>query len=325
MEEDQVKEETQLEAPKETEEVVEEEVVETDAKKTDEATPPPSGESDLMSRLEELERSNAGLKRAVSEERRGKQEVKGKLEQINSLLAESMQRKAEQPKEKAADLPKIPVEVDENGNITIDPKYFKDLMKSQLGEFTAPVKEIQEQVAATRQSQEQERAFNKLVSEVLSEDDAYQSAYQKIQRGATWLNNQVVQLQEEHGIKGFIDPDTALDALSGTVIETEFNKAFPDLDFERTMKAYDSKYSLRMALRSATVKPTKLQGKPGLDPEKAKKVLGKPNSLARARDQKNVQGGISEDTLSGLSYEDIDNLTPAERDKLMKVMEKLDI
>ena len=324
MSEEEIKEQEQ-ELEEEVVEEPEEEPAEPEGKpeeKPDEEKEPeqPLDIDSLKAELAELRNANQGLLRAVQEERRKRQEHDGRLSQITELLAQAKSRTDPEKPEKEK-LPNIPVEIGDDGEAYIRPDVLQEFLKRNLKTVEEPVKEIREELEQTRAAYEQERAFNQIVNEVISRDESYPTAYTQLQKAASWVNEQVKAMQEAADLTGYVPTQVALEALAGSAVEEEFHKLFPGADFERTIRAFDSKYDLMRAVDSFA-KSTK-KDKLTLDPQKAKKTMSKPSNLGSARG--GTKGGIEVETLETLSPEDIENLTPQEREKLLRILEKNDI
>jgi len=285
---------------------------------------PPSDIESLKAELAELKNANRGLLTTIQEERRRRQEHDGRFAQLTELLQQA--RAKSDGGEEKSDQKKIvnlPFEVDEDGNIVTDEKAFKEFLKKSLGDIDKPVQEIREELDQTRAYYEQERAFNRIVQDVVSKDESYPQAYQKLQRAADWINQQVIAMQEAAGIPGEIPTNVALEALAGTQVEQEFQKMFPGVDFERTVRAYDSKYDLARAVDSfAKAGSIKGNTAPAIDPKKAKATMRKPAGPGGVKNVGAVGDKISADNLPDITPEDIMRMTPAEREKLERILEQ---
>lgn len=276
--------------------------------------------SPLEERLAELEKQNQGLLNAITDERRKRQHSDGRLSQITELMSTAKERAADkEPAQKEAKPSHVPIEVTDDGKAFISTEALDALLKTKLKNYEEPLQRMQQEMEAAKATTEQERAFQESVSAVLSEDDEYPTAYRSVQKAADWVNKEVMRMQEQSGIDGYVPTAVALELLAGTAVEQEFTKRFPGMDFERTIKAYDSKWDLKQAIKS-TISVGKKPAPKGIDPLKAARVMGKPSSLTTPKQLKG--GGISDDDLDSLDMDTIINLTDAERDKLMRLLEK---
>ena len=284
-----------------------------DSEEKGEKDKPSPGDSDLQTRLEELETANQGLIKSLSAQRGIKQDLQGQLDEIKDAIAES--RETNLDLDDADNDPKstanIPVEFDDDGNMFIEPKYLKTDMSG--------IKSLQEEINSLRQDlsdKDVQKQEDKQLSNLLGEKVGYEEAHKQVQEAWSYLKDDTFDAYlEKNNLTAPSTPDQAIDMIMGSKeLSGDFQKKYPTLDLESVLEAklLGTPRYLRKALNAALT--TSDSSNEQLD-------LGKPNSLANA----NSGGSDTPESLlnkvadmSTEDYEKLDARTIAKIDKLLE-------
>ncbi len=311
------------------------EVIAASPSATDGKTTPPSGEEvavvptleSVQAELEVLTKANSGLLTAVRSERTQRQGLQDKHEQITHLMSGVLARQeqaatAEEEPETSAP-GNIPVQVNEAGDAFVEPTVFNKMIERQGETSEKRIQALEDQIADERAVSNQAAEFDKLVTSVVSEDTSYAKGYNELQKAYGWLNSEIVGWQNANRITGKISPGQALDIITDTEIEAEFNKAFPGVNVEKAIKAYESKRDLRNAIKDVMTEVTS-STTVKIDPKATKKLLAKASNLSEVQNQAQVKSGLTADTLAGMSVEEMEKIAPtaADLDKLWDIIER---
>ncbi len=311
--------EEDLKIKNENSEEVDEELEEdeTDSETGDDELTPSKETATLEARLDELETENKGLIKSLTAQRGQRQDLQNDLAAIKDAIAEA---RADATTEKEVEeldetLSKIPVDFDDDGNMSIDPKYL------QTGTGNPDIKALQDEIdtlkgtvnAQTVATQEQES-----LKTLLGEKDGYTAAHKTVSDAWSYMKNDLFDAHlEAKGLAAPQNSDQAIDMIVGSPELTEaFAKKYPTLDLESVVEAHliGTPRYMRKALDKAITKPDESKHET-LD-------FSKPGSLASA----NAGGSDSPETLlervANMDTEDYENLPPATLAKIDKLLER---
>lgn len=295
---------------------------ETETEEETETEPTPEERYSAMEeRLAKYEEENKAFQRAMLDERKKRQteaEEHGRLKtSVQEILAAVKARK------EAAAAPEpefIKLQYDDDGNPVIPKDVLTGLAREQA---EARVKPLEENVGQLTQSQQavrdqraQEDAFNRAVSQIVSEDESFKPAHAELDKAFGWLNQKVDEIQRAEGIEGVIQPGPALSLLAKHGALEEFKKVFPDKSASLVARAYESDFDLREALRSFAVTPV---AKP--DPKTVKKISQKPASLASVGNRKGIETSAADQVIE-FSVEDLLELSISDPKKYTALMKQ---
>lgn len=313
-----------------TEEVV---VTETDDKQVEPEKKEEPKAEDISVKLTELEKANKGLLKELLSERKGRQTVEGKLSQIGTTLSELLKQREEKKatevvKEKQTpELTKIALDLDENGNAFIKPELIAQIVDSNTpkGEIAELNKKIEGLSKAVEEEKERRKAeaikaestnaFEKTIKSILGEAETYEPAYGSLQKAYNWLNDAIVDYQQENEVGELKSSGHAIDLIEESGIGEKFSKAFPDIDYANIVRMYDSKTDLRRALKALT--PKAEAKKEGID-KLVKKASQKPSGLGSMKNQKSSTSTLDE--IAALSTDDIMGLPDSDIDKIKRLL-----
>jgi len=288
---------------------------------TDDEESPTSGGADeptmkqVQEELEDLRKAKEGLLTAVRSERSQRQELQGKQQQINELLSDVLARREqelEETPEQPAAPDNIPVQVNDDGDAFVEPGVFNKMIEKHGEASMQRIQALEDELSEERASAKRAADFNNLVASVVSEDSTYSSGYNKLQNVYGWLNQAIVDYQKANKIPGLMPPGKALDIIADTEIEAEFAKAYPGVNVEKTIRAYDSKRDLRNAIKDVMAENPAAPVK--TDPQATKKLLAKASSLGEVQNQAQVKSGLTVDTLAGMKLEEFEKIAATHED-----------
>jgi hypothetical protein len=270
--------------------------------------------ADLQSQLEELKRENQGLLHAKQEEKRKRQANQSKLESVeeklNKLAALIDTRST--TGEMVDDITKSGITVD----FTEDGTAF--IPKDKLNEVFIPsqqkIQDLEKALQATKIEQDARDEANKVINEVLGEDERYPAVYANYQKARNWAEQQVIEFQKENNLHGKMNSGQALDYVFDEDLESEFNKKFPGMDLETVVTAEDSVRLLRRMFRTHVTDDAPRSN----DNERFKKVLKKPAGLGQHGSSKTEISTL--DKLDSLTQDDIDALSDKQVEQLMATL-----
>lgn len=288
---------------------------------TEDAAPPADSN---LNRLLELEKANSGLLGALQAERKSRQNLESKMSEVTGFLAnlaaqraQSQQPTPQPPPRKPA---KIKVEIDEEGNAYVPETALDEVLAQRIKPAQVPkeMKQLHMQQMAAMQALQREKTFREAVNTVVKKDESYRDAYKEVDQAFDWINERVIQAQEQAGITGNVNSVAALKVLRGSVVGDEFAKKFPGMDFERVVRAYDSDYDLENAL-AMVVRSKQAQATSATDPKTLSGLVKKPSSLGGVRNQKEAKI-TTFDTIMNTSYDEINSMSDNDFKKLMEIM-----
>lgn len=277
----------------------------------------PEAVKELETKIAELEKKNMGLLNETKAQRRKRQETEGRLDKLTGTV-ESILNKVQAPSSTdGGEKPKgdkVILDYDDDGNPVLDTSVLSGV-NNQLNERIANLEAL---LQASVQQQQNTEDASKVIDAIVSEDEAYSGAYQKYRGARKWVEDKVVEFQNENNLEGLMSSGQALDHVFGEDLEGEFKSKFPGLDLERVVTAEDSQRHFRNTLASITASA---EHSPD-DVEKGnrfKKVLAKPSSLGGAANQKGAQLSAVE-KLANLTSEDIIGLSDADVARIEKAL-----
>lgn len=275
---------------------------------------------DMEERIAALTREKDGFMKGMKDERRKRQEFQGRFDQLSQTVNAILEQRTKQATADTGDTKKlkgVPVEFDEDGNAFLP----AENMQAMLTPYQKKIMELEQRLSATSGQIEQKHEENKVIQQILSEDEQYPTAYRKYQAAREWANQKVIDFQLDNNLQGPMTPEQALDYVFDETLETEFTQAFPGADLEAVIG--NSKRAFRKALKSFKVKPTEEPiEKPIADKKtpdsRFQKVLQKPSGLGNAKNSKSTPP-VTE-RVGQLSHQDIMSLNDADIAALQEAM-----
>jgi len=271
----------------------------------------------LEKKLNDLEAENKGLIKSLTSQRGQRQELQSDLASIKEAIADARADATTQKEVDAVEdtVSKIPVDFDDEGNMSIDPKYL------QTNTNNPDVEALQQELATlknTINAQTTATAERQQLDTLLGEKEGYKAAYKDVQNAWSYLKNDVFDdYLTKHSLAAPQTSDQAIDMIIGSKELTEtFTQKYPNLDLESVVEAHliGTPRYLRKALNKAIMEPP--------DSKKESLDFGKPDSLANV----NTGGSDSPESLlqrvADMDTEDFENLPEATMAKIDKLLEK---
>jgi hypothetical protein len=263
---------------------------------------------ELEDKIAKLEKKNMGLLNETKTQRRKRQQVEERLDKltgtVENILTQKQTVTGDSPDTGVTIPDKIVLDYDEDGNPVLEPNKVVAAATAELNERIA---NLESMLQASVQQQQNTEDSTKVINSIVAEDERYGSAYNKYQGARKWVEDKVVEFQNDNNVQGFMSSGQALDHVFGEDLEEEFKNKFPGIDLERVVTAEDSQRHFRNTLAS-------IAGSSGVSPDdvesgnKFKQVLAKPSSLGANANQKGAQLSVVE-KLSNLTSEEIIGLS----------------
>jgi hypothetical protein len=269
----------------------------------------------IKEQLAEKDRQITGLLNTVKTDRKKKQEYKGQLdavtETVNQILSQREQAEKLLARTSSDVDDRIEVDITEDGDAFIP--------KSKLNDAVAPLQQqiemLEERLKIATTQQEAARNSEKLIQSLVGEDERYNTVYNKYQSARKWVNDKVIDFQQENNIKRQLNSGEALTHVFDERAEQEFNKLFPGFDLASVTTAEDSTWHFKQMLKRGAESIDSLR----VPDDRFRRVVNKPSTLGKSTNAKAGELSLSE-RVSGLSTQDIMSLSDAQIEALSKFM-----
>lgn len=276
---------------------------------------------ELEKKVEELEKKNMGLLNETKAQRRKRQEVEQRLDKltgtVEGILTNRVTGSEQTPVVEAPK--KIVLEYDEDGNPVLDTSVLGNGSTAQVKALEDKIANLEALLQATSMERETASQAERVIQAIVGEDERYGTAYSKYQNARKWVEDRVVEFQNEHNLDGQMTSGQALDHVFDEDLENEFKSKFPNIDLERVVTAEDSQRHFRNTLAAIADASSPDSSREG---ERMKRVLGKPSSLGTNKNAKGASLGMDE-RLANISTEDILGLSDAQAAQLEKALARL--
>ena len=273
----------------------------------DPATFDPKEMEDLKTALADLEKEKQGLLKGVKDERRKRQELKGRLDEVTSTVNHILTTKEEQAaqsldKQVEATVNGIPVEFTEDGDAF--------LPTEKITAITSPyedkIQELEDKIEQLGAGADQRAEAQSTINSIVGENENYGAAYSKYQTARKWVEDKVIDFQRMNNIQGTLSSGQALDHVFNDELKQEFESTFESIDLVNIITAEDSKHHFREMLSNVAESTTP---KPDNKPDsRFQKVLQKPSGLGKSANAKGGETPLSE-RAGTMSTEDIMGLS----------------
>lgn len=274
----------------------------------------PAEIKELKERMAIMEKEKQGLLKATQEERRKRQETRGRLDQItttlNSMLDQREQLIAQSQRQKdEATLKGIPVEYDDDGDGYIADEGVRKMMTPHEEKIAA----LEAELAATRQGVQAQQEYNETVAALVGENEAYEPAHRQYKTARKWISDRVADWSYQNGWQGPMNSAEALTNVIDDNFEAEFAERFPGMDAFTVTVAEDSPKHFRRMLAQTAKSLTDIE--PAPKDSRFQRVIQKPSSLGKSANAKGNQSSLSE-KLGNLSATDLLGFGDAEIEAL---------
>lgn len=290
---------------------------------TDDTGSLPSNEdvNGLRAQIDELSKEKHGLLKTVKEERRKRQEIGGRLNQltetVNGVLAEKQNPAAEAIEESqiSGDLP---VTFTEDGDAYVSKTVIDNVVKP----YTEKITELEQMLVNTTASQAASNDAARIKNAIVGEDERYALANNKYQAARKWVNDQATDFTTQNKVGRALTSGEALDyVFNEKDTLDEFQAQFPGLNIVDIVTAEDSQHHFRTMLSNIaeSLNPGKtVTQQPEID-SRFKKVMNKPTTLSGTPNEKGSELTVVE-KVGALKAEDILNLSDAQVEALEKAL-----
>lgn len=271
----------------------------------------------LKDQIAELDKEKQGLLRGVKDERRKRQELKGRLDQVtdtvNDILSKRDQLATQEPKPTEAVVNGIPVEYTDDGDAFIP----ADKMTAITSPYEERIQDLERQLDALATGQDQKAQAQKIMDAIVGENEAFTPAYGKYQAARQWVEDQVVDFSRRNNIQGTLTSGQALDHVFDDDLKQEFESRFANIDLVDIITAEDSTHHFRRMLSNVAESTTpKTDNQPD---SRFQKVLNKPSGLGKSTNAKSGEIPLSE-RAGGMGSDDIMNLSDEQIAALEKAL-----
>lgn len=280
----------------------------------------PLTEEDIKSLQEELallKKEKHGLLQDVKGERKKRQSMSSRVETLEGTLNGilDVRTNATDVADSIGTPEAITLEFNDDGDALL-PQAALDAM---LKPYKEEIESLKGTLTATQQMQQANANAEQVMNSIVGEDPAYSGVFSKYQSARKWVNDRVVDYQIENNYEGTMNSGEALDNVFDNDTEADFNTNFPGMSLTDVVTAEDSQRHFRTMLNNAVSSANPQNDNATQNDSRFKAVLNKPSGLG---DTKNARAGhvpISE-KMSGLSTEDILNLSDAQVEQITKAL-----
>jgi uncharacterized coiled-coil DUF342 family protein len=264
-----------------------------------------------------LEKEKSGLLKGVQEERRKRQEINGRLDQVTTTVNSILERREaalESQESKDSDTLKgIQVEFTEDGDAFVPLEKLSPLTEK----YEEKIEALEEELNNTRNAQTSTQQYNQEVEAMVGKKPEYQGAYQQYRYARKWVSDQ---LQDFIMDNGYDRPLTSGEALSFAIDEnfrTEFASQFPDLDLVSIVTAEDSPWHFEQMLEVTSTALNDLKSAPS--DSRFQRVMNKPSTPGKSANAKGGELSLV-DRASNLSAADLLNMDSKQAEALERAL-----
>jgi hypothetical protein len=275
--------------------------------------------AELTEIVSDLKNENKGLLKAKQDEKRKRQEHQSKLSKIEEKLNAIIEskNKTTQTVESITDKG-LTLEFTEDGV----PFVPKDKLTELVDPTQEKIKDLEKQIQAAITSGQAAMQADKFVRDVLSEDERYPAVYKKYKDALKWVENKVIDYQNENDLRGKLTSAQAMDLVfkPNPKLKEEFINEFEDMSLISVIIAQDSEEFFRSMLDSNLPK-----NKTNDDNVRFNKVRQKPSSLVNSPKSSKGDELSVVDKLDSLSTTDIYNLKDTQINSLLEALREEEV
>lgn len=272
----------------------------------------------LKEQLAASEKAQAGLLKNVQEERRKRQEIKGRLDQVtttvNSMLEQREQLIQSQSQQDKDTIESIALDMNEEGEYVL-PKNVAT--KDDVTSYQERIDQLEQELANTRTQQESSREYDNAVAAMVGEKPEYDPAYRQYRTARKWVSDKVAEWSMNNGVQRALNSGEALSYAIDQEMIDAFSQQFPGLDITAVVTAEDSPWHFKTMLQKTADALSSVEPTP--PDSRFRKVMQKPSSLGKSANAQAGQDSLME-KLGGMSATDIMNLDEQRVDALTRYM-----
>lgn len=281
----------------------------------------------LKAEMAAKDKKIAGLLKEAKSQRKKRQDVETRLNElqdtVTNILA-SRQSPADDIKTQAQKVDDIiKGEYDDDGNPVIKTDALTGAVDEKTKALEEKVANLEALLQAGQQAQSAEAEGQKIINAIVGSDDRFGPAYNKYQTARKWVEDKVVEYQNENQIQGYMSSGQALDYVFDDEAEAEFRDSFPDMDLTAVVTAEDSQRHLKGMLTSIADAMSPETGTDDDGQSRVKKLMKKPSSLGSRSDQKTGQLDLL-DRLKGMSPDDLMGISDAQEQQILEALRRED-
>jgi hypothetical protein len=269
----------------------------------------PKEMEDLKAQLAESQTAQKGLLKNVQEERRKRQEIKGRLDQVtttvNSILeqrenlaAQNLEPQAQKDKDAVEG---ITVEFTEAGDAFIP----SEKLSAFTSKYEDEIATLKEELASTRETQTSSQEYQQAVDAMIGEKAEYAAAHRSYQTARKWISDVVADWSLNNNVNRPLNSGEALTHVLNDEVAEEFKQRFPELDMVTVTTAEDSPWHFKTMLAKTAESLNSIETEP--TNSRFRQVINKPSSLGKSANAKGGEVSLAE-KLASLSATDIMNL-----------------
>ena len=277
----------------------------------------------MQAQLAASEKKIAGLLNETKAQRRKRQESDARYDKLTDTVNSVLLTRQTPPVGKTA-VDKIDdtlkFDYDDDGNPIAKTDQIKALHAEELSALNEKVSNLEALLQQNTNTVAAKDEGQRKIDAIVGSDERFGPAYGKYQAARKWVEDKVVEYQQENQIGGMMTSGQALDDVFDDSNIADFTAAFPGINLERVVTAEDGQHHFRKTLSSIAdaMSPS------GDDDDKGKRISKLMNKASGLGKSANAKGGELSmvERLKSLSTEDLLNMTDAQEKTIMAALRK---
>jgi Skp family chaperone for outer membrane proteins len=276
---------------------------------------------DLQSQLAASEKKIAGLLNETKAQRRKRQESDARYEKLSDTVNNVLLTRQTPPVDKPVDAvaETLKFDYDDDGNPVAKADQIKALHAEELEKMNDKIANLEALLQQSTQAQGAADEGRKKIEAIVGSDERFGPAYSKYQAARKWVEDKVVDFQNENQIGGMMTSGQALDTVFDDAATADFAAVFPGINLERIVTAEDGQTHFRKTLSSIATAMSPNDG--GNKGARISKLMQKPSGLGKSANAKGGELSMVE-RLQSLSSEDLLGMDDAQEKLIMKALSK---
>ena len=276
---------------------------------------------DLQAQLAASEKKNAGLLNETKAQRRKRQESDARYDKltdtVNSvLLTRQTPGVVKPPADKVADTLKF--DYDDDGNPIAKTDQIAAIHAGELKQLNDKVANLEALLQQNSNAQGAADEGRKKIDAIVGSDERFGPAYSKYQTARKWVEDKVVDYQNDNEIGGLMTSGQALDSVFDDAATADFAAAFPGISLERVVTAEDGQTHFRKTLSSIATAMSPNDDDKG---KQISKLMNKASGLGKSANAKGGELSMVE-RLKSLSTDDLLGMSDDQEKLIMNALAK---